>query len=103
MSLWHNNCNSVYIDERFDYANNYLSPNKDSIVFADEMGVNCSMGASYGYSLVGTTPRKVVRLMRSKKYFIPAAMKKRDIKFYPTLITPFNGEWYAELNRKSLV
>ena len=55
-------------NDRFDYANNYLSLNEDHIVFVDEMWVNCSMHASYDLSLVGNTPRKVVRRYRKKLF-----------------------------------
>ena len=91
------------IKERFIYANNYLALNEDRIVFADEMGMSCSIRSSYGRSLVGTTPRKLVRSIRSKNYSISAAMNKQGILLYEILSTSFNGERYSQFIRKLLM
>jgi len=66
------------------------------------MEVNCSIRASYGRSLVGSTSRKVVRSIRSKKYSILAGMNNRGIIFHRTLSASFNGKRYAKFIRELL-
>ena len=67
----------------------------DQIIFLDEMGVNCSMRRAYGRSLAGTTPRKVVRTIRSRNISISAAISRRCVLHFQTIPQAFNGDRYA--------
>jgi hypothetical protein len=49
------------------------------------------MRVSYGRSLVGTTPRKQVRSIRSKNYSIAAAVSKFGILNFKTFEGAYNG------------
>ena len=84
------------IQKRFEYANIYLALNEQNIIFVDEMGVNCSMRVNYGRSEVGSSPRKIVRSLRSRNYSISAAINKDSVLFFKTINESYNGERYGE-------
>lgn len=82
------------IQKRFEYANLFLSLNEQSVIFMDEMGVNCSLRMGYGRSVVGTPARKNVRALRSRNYSVSAAINRDGVLFFKTINQPYNGERY---------
>jgi hypothetical protein len=66
-------------------------------LFLDEFGVSCSMRLAYGRSLCGTSPRKIVRSIRTKNYSVSAAILKSGLLFYKIIRKAFDGEAYVSL------
>jgi len=84
------------VEKRFQYANQYLLMDESKVMFLDEFGVNCSMRKSHGRSEKGTTPKKVVKSIRSKNFSISAAITKTRLVYYKKIDRAFNGERYEE-------
>jgi hypothetical protein len=59
---------------RFNYARSIFELNMNKLVFIVENDVNCPMRKRYGHAPLGTSPRKTIRTLRSKKFSICAAM-----------------------------
>jgi len=90
------------INKRYEYASEYFLLNEDRVVFADEMGVNCSSRLSYGRSVAGKTPKKEIRSIQSRNMSISAAMNKVGILFYKPIFQTYNGERFCEFIRNLL-
>lgn len=84
------------IEFRYTYANEYLSLDENKVIFIDEMGVNISMRCTYGRSLIGISPRKKVKAIRSKNYSISAAITKSGLIRFKTINKAFTGESYSD-------
>jgi len=84
------------IEVRFAYANEFLTLDEEKIVFLDEMGVNCCMRLSYGRSVRGTSPKKLVKSIRSKNVSVFAAITKCGILHFDVSLRPFTGESFAD-------
>lgn len=85
---------NINVEKRKEYASQFMLMSTDSLVFLDEMGVNCSMRRSYGRSLAGTSPRKTVRSIRSKNYSVSAAITRRGVFYFQVLSHAYNGIHY---------
>jgi len=83
------------IGVRRDYASAFMLLSVDKIIFLDEMGVNCSMRRRYGRSLAGTTPRKVVTTIRSRNISISAAISRKSVLHFQSILQAYNGDRYA--------
>ncbi|KCZ78182.1 hypothetical protein H311_00792 [Anncaliia algerae PRA109] len=51
----------------------------ECVTFLDEIEVSCCICHKYGRSLVGTAPREITRVPRSKKYLVSAAITRSGI------------------------
>ena len=78
------------IEAQFEYATDFVLLNDEKIIFIDEIGLSCSMRIGYGRSLMGTTPKKIVRAIRSKKFSTVAASCKTGILHFKTIDRAFN-------------
>ena len=84
------------IETRYVYAHAYLRLNEEKVLFLDEFGVNCSIRKSYGRSLIGTSPRKEVRSIRSKNMSVSAAITRKGPVYYEVRNRPYNGESFCD-------
>lgn len=91
------------IQKRFEYANFYILQNEEKIVFVDEMGVNCSMRLTHGRSLIGTSPRKQVRSIRSKNFSVGSAISKKNMFCFKVYDSAFNGDKFEVLIRNLIL
>ena len=73
------------------YCSEYMLQDETKIIFIDEFRISCSTLINYGRSLVGTTPRKAVRSIRSKNISVCAAMMKSGIVSFTTREKTYNS------------
>jgi transposase len=78
------------INIREIYCDHYLRLDDSKVVFLDEFGVSCSTRQKFGRSLVGTTPRKQIRAIRSKSFSVCAAVCKKKILAYEVRESAYN-------------
>lgn len=84
------------VNSREIYCERFLRLDESNVVFIDEFGVSCSTRQKYGRSLVGTSPRKQVRAIRSKNFSVCAAICKKKILFYDVKESAYNREGFIQ-------
>lgn len=83
---------SELIELRFSYCSNYLLFDENNLIFVDEFGISCSTRVGYGRSLVGTSPRKEIRALRSKNFSVCAALCKTNLVAFEVNEIAYNSE-----------
>lgn len=83
------------IEHRYNYCCQYLSFNDENVIFLDEFGISTSTRNKYGRSKMNTTPKKVVRTIRSKNQSVLAAVSKNRVINYRTRNGSFNRESFT--------
>ena len=84
------NSNEV-IEIRRQYALEFTRFDQNKIIFIDETGVSIASRSRKGRSLIGTTPIRNVRQLRTNNYTICSSMLNNKILHYQTKSGSFNG------------
>ena len=88
--------NPDVIEGRYSYAmtNTGLIPERQRIVFIDQMGLQVTSRAKYGHSVKGTKAHKSVPAIRSRTYSVCAAMMEDSLYFFQIQNVAYNSEHY---------
>lgn len=81
---------------REQYCSDYILVDENKTIFVDEFGINCSMRLSHGRSLVGTTPRKTIRTLRSKNISVCAAVSINKVVAFEIKETAYKSDAFKD-------
>lgn len=92
--------NSVeVIGRRYEYALHFSKLDQNKILFVDETGFSICTRRKKGRSLLGTSPIRVVRQIRSRNLSVCSAVTNGGMLDYKLMFKAFNTISYAEFIR----